>query len=290
VVLAHQVWPLVVFGPTLEKARRPVGLYLHGPADRGSWLQHWAARRRPDRLIAVSRHTLDTYRYFFPHTPADVIHYPTPWPEDSFRLSDGEKRDLRSSLDTPADAVVVLQASRLERWKGPDVLLAALGQLRDVSGWVCWMAGGVQRPHEARYLAELRQQAERLGLSDRIRFLGERRDVRRLMAAADVYSQGNRGPEGFSLAFLEALTAGRAIVTSAIGGAPEMIDDNCGRLVRPEDPAELAAALRSLIIDQALRRRLGEAGLQRVSELSDPARQLGKLHAMLMQLSLVTSG
>ena len=84
-------------------------------------------------------------------------------------------------VQAPAEATVIIQASRLERWKGQELLLRALGRLTDVSGWMCWIAGGAQRPAEADYLAELRLTADRFGLAERVRFLGQRSDVPHLL-------------------------------------------------------------------------------------------------------------
>jgi len=282
VVVSHHTWPLVVYGPALRGIRQPVVLYLHGPSGCRGWLDWWASRQRPDRVIAVSRHTLETFRDTFPDVPAEVIHYPTPWPESAFSLAETEREALRAELDTPADAVVILQASRMERWKGQDVHLAALALLKDVPKGVCWMAGGAQRPQEARYFEALRRQTAQAGLEGRVRFLGERRDVRRLMAATDIYCQGNRGPEGFTLAFLEALTAGLPIVTSALGGALEMIDDSCGMLVPVEQPEKLAACLRALITDPIRRNKMGRGATERASALSDPGRQVAAVQAALL--------
>src|SRR5205823_8856307 len=134
-----------------------------------------------------------------------------------------------------------------EGWKGHDLLLRALGGLRDLSGWVCWTAGGAQRPAEAAYLAELRQTAARLGIADRVRFLGHRADVPRLLAAADIHCQPNTGPEPFGIALIEALHAGLPVVTSRLGGAVEFVDATCGVLVEPSDPSALAAALTALL-------------------------------------------
>jgi glycosyltransferase involved in cell wall biosynthesis len=283
-VISHQIWPLLVFGPAVREACLPLVLYVHGPIPAVGWMEWWASRRRPDLVIGVSRYTLETARHIYPRVPGEVIHYPAPWPASAFRLSAGERKAVRNEFQAPEGAVVILQASRMEPWKGQDLTIAALGRLRDVPGWVCWMAGGCQRPAEVYYHDALRRQAERLGLHDRVRFLGERRDVRRLMGAADVYCQGNRGPEGFGLAFLEAFSSGLPVVTSALGAALELIDDGCGRLVPAGDVDALALALRTLLADPGLRRQLGAAALRRVPELSDPTRQLTRVHEVLSKV------
>ena len=136
--------------------------------------------------------------------------------------------------------MVILQASRLERWKGQAVHMAALGLLRDVPGWECWLAGGIQKAEEGQFLDELQSTTDLAGIADRVRFLGQRADVSRLMAAADVFCQPNSGPEPFGIVLVEALYAGLAVVTSAFGGAVEIVDATCGELTAPGDPQSVA--------------------------------------------------
>ena len=189
-------------------------------------------------------------------------------------------RRSAAQLGTPDDAVVVIQACRLERWKGHTLLLDALGRLRDRPDWIAWIAGGAQRPHERVYLAELEAQAAAAGIADRIRFLGQRADVPRLLAAADVHCQPNTGPEPFGIAFIEALYAGLPVVSTRMGGAAEIVTEDCGVLVEPGDAAALASGLRRLIADPSERVRLGKVGPARAAELCDPGRVLRRLSGL----------
>jgi glycosyltransferase involved in cell wall biosynthesis len=202
-------------------------------------------------------------------------------------LSSLERDTVRAGLDTPANALVVVQASRMESWKGHGVLLEALAEMRDRSGWMCWQVGGAQRPREAEYLESLRDRARALRIADRVRFAGQRADVPRLLAAADVHCQPNTSPEPFGVAFVEALAAGLPVVTSRLGGAIEVVDDSCGLLVAPSDPSALAAALQQLLGDASLRARLGMRARVRARELSDPVTQLERLHAALANMPAV---
>jgi glycosyltransferase involved in cell wall biosynthesis len=156
--------------------------------------------------------------------------------------------------------VVVLAASRLEQWKGHVSLLRALARIADTPSWTLWIAGGAQRPHERDYAQALRQRAHQLGIGRRVTFLGERRDVPALMKAADVFCQMNEGPEPFGIVFAEALLSGLPVVTADLGGAPEIVSETCGRLVRPGDLESLSETIRSFVENAQLRARLGAAG------------------------------
>jgi len=278
VALTHGSWAHAVFAPALERAGVPCVFYLHGPISSVGWLDRWARQTLPAAMIGVSRDTLRTGRLLFPSVPAEVLNYPIP---ATFEAGEADRAAVRAEQGVGTEEVVLLQASRAERWKGHDRLFEALGLLADVPGWTCWMAGGAQRPKERVFLAELEAQVARLGLEKRVRFLGERRDVPRLLAGADVYCQANVGSEGFSLAFMEAFAAGRPIVTTRLGGAPELIDDSTGVLVTPGDTAGFAAGLKRLIAEPALRRAMGERARERVWQLCDPAARLADLDRIL---------
>jgi glycosyltransferase involved in cell wall biosynthesis len=196
-----------------------------------------------------------------------------------------ERTEVRNEFDTPEDAVVIVQTSRMEAYKGHRLHIDALGHLCDVPSWVCWQVGGSQRAGQTAYLRQLQEQAIRVGIADRVRFVGERSDVWRLLQAADIHCQPNAGPEPFGIAFVEALHARLPAVTTAIGGALEIVDDGCGILVPPNDSHELARQLCRLIEDTQLRRELGHNGPTRAKELCDPARQMSYLRELLKSVA-----
>ena len=146
------------------------------------------------------------------------------------------------------------------------------------------MPARAQRPHEHRYLAELRQEVARLGLEPRVRFLGERRDVPLLMRAVDLFCQPNEGPEPFGVVFAEALLSGVPVVTTESGGAPEIVSDECGRLVPAGDLDALARVLGELVDDAALRARLGARGPAHAAARSSPEIVLPRIARALARL------
>jgi glycosyltransferase involved in cell wall biosynthesis len=176
---------------------------------------------------------------------------------------------------------VIIQVSRMESWKGQETTLEALGRLRDTPGWTCLQVGGAQRPSEQRYLESLHAMCERLGISERVQFLGHRSDVASLLANADIFCQPNLEPEPFGIAFIEALYAGLPVVSSAIGGALEIVDAECGALVPPDDPAALAEVLARFIIDRGERERLGRMGPVRARERCEPGKQMRRIASVL---------
>ena len=278
VVVSHSPWVTAVFGPVLRSSQLPLVQWVHNPLT-DKWVDRWARRTTPTLALCNSQFTASSAQSRFPRSELAWLYYPvrlaTPSPPVASRVA------LRAELETPEDAVVIVQASRLEAWKGHRVHLAALGRLRQVPGWVAWMLGGAQRPFESRYLAELEAQAAALGIADRVRFVGEHSDVGRVLAAADIYCQPNIEPEPFGIVFIEALSAGLPVVSTNMGGPSEVVDASCGVLVPVGDIPALSAVLERLIRTGDARRALGGGGPARARQVSDPATQLARLSELL---------
>lgn len=177
-------------------------------------------------------------------------------------LSPVSREDARRRLGVAPDEEVVLAVARLIPRKGVDVLLEATEQLPDRENLTVVVVGdGSER-------VKLAQMAEHL--KHRIRFVPNAtdEDVGAWYQAADVFCLPLREHasdiEGFGIVYLEAAVHGLPVVAGRSGGAAEAVEDGkTGILVRPNDPEDTAAALRQLLQDTVLRRRLGEAGRER---------------------------
>lgn len=278
VVICHMAWAHSIFGPTVRTARKLLVFWLHMATEGRHWLERWAKMTEPDLVIAPSRFVADTAVSMFPRLDAKVVHYAVAPPDDSLRC---ERHEVREEFGTPLDAIVTVQACRLEEWKGQRIHLQALAHLRDMEGWICWIVGGAQRPHEGRLLESLKNDAVSLGIADRVRFIGQRSDVPRILAAADIYCQPNTGLEGLPVVFTEALDARLPIITSDIGGFREIVDETCGIRVPVGNSLAVAEAMRRLIVGHAERKRLGDAGKLKARAMCDPVRQIQKIQRLL---------
>lgn len=223
------------------------------PPDRSSYWQLRALAHGVDRFLAVSRAIADELveRLDWPAEKIDVSYNAV----DLARVEAVAPAGLREELGAGEGRPLVLTPARLDAQKGHAVLLEALAEVPDA---VFAFAGeGPERePLEAL--------AARLGVADRVRFLGRREDVPELLAACDVFCLPSLY-EGSSLAVLEAMAARRAMVSSAIGGTDELIEDGRnGLLVPPGDAPALAAALRRALGDPALREELALSARERV--------------------------
>ena len=166
--------------------------------------------------------------------------------------------------------------SRLAKWKGQHVALAALSYLPPGARYLC--VGGAQFGEEA-YEAELHASALKDGVQDRVLFLGHRADVAQLMRIVDAYVHPSIAADPFPLAVLEAMWSALPIVAAADGGIPEMIEDGKTGLLFPSgDGAALAGKLAVLAADPALAKRLGKQAADRAAGEFTEAAMIAKIH------------
>lgn len=282
IAICHSAWPQAIFGPVIRRTKLPLVFWLHNAVNGHHWLQLWAQMTPPDLALCNSRFVQNSLPKLYRNTPNQLMRCPVSPIQPC--VSRAERREIRAKLNVAAETVVIVQTSRMEAWKGHNLLLQALRILKEIPGWTAWIVGGAQRPDELRYMNELKKASANLGIGDRVTFLGQRSDVPRILAAADIHCQPNTGPEPFGITFVEALYAGIPVVTTAMGGAREIVDDSCGIMVRSDDPGPLAASLRKLIQDSTLRNQLGAAGPTRARQLCDPATQMTRFLELLSVL------
>jgi glycosyltransferase involved in cell wall biosynthesis len=275
VVVCHMAWPMAIFGKAARGSKSRLVFWAHDALNGRYWVERWASRVTPDLVIGNSCFTKGTVSLLFPNTPCRVIYYPVLSRQG--QNGEGCREEVRRELGASKDMVAIIQVSRMEAWKGHQLHLEALAKLKDDPRWVCWMVGGAQRPVEQEYMQAMQQKARDLGIGERVRFLGQRSDVPRLLAGADIFSQPNLGAEPFGIVFIEALSAGLPVVTTAMGGPQEIINASCGMVVPPEEPELLAASLEQLIDSAPLRFKLGQGGPERARELCDPGKRIPEL-------------
>jgi glycosyltransferase involved in cell wall biosynthesis len=168
----------------------------------------------------------------------------------------------RSSFGFAPEDVVFVCVARFAPQKAHGVLLRAVAQVE--SPRVKLLLVGDDPFGDGRRRAEA--VARSLGLEGRVVFAGIRRDVPSILAMSDAFVMSSLW-EGLGLVFLEAMAAGLPVVATRVSAVPEVVvDGETGLLVPPQDAPSLAAALRRLAEDPALRQRLGRAGRARVRE------------------------
>jgi phosphatidylinositol alpha-1,6-mannosyltransferase len=177
----------------------------------------------------------------------------------------GPSRDrgtLRTRLGLEG-AIVLLTVARLVPHKGQDATIRALAHLAPRHDRLRYLCVG-----EGHDLGRLHALAHSLGVADRVLFAGTLSDddVAEAYATADVYCGLSRldndvNVEGFGISFVEASASGTPSVAGDSGGVRSAVrDGETGFVVPPNDDAAIAAAIETLVADDTLRARMGEAG------------------------------
>jgi L-malate glycosyltransferase len=213
-----------------------------------------------DAFCAVSNHTREEIACLegIPESRIEVVYNGLELPSVPGNV---DRSEMRASLGLDVGTPVIGMASRLEWQKGHDLFVAAMPLvLASIPSAVAVIVGGGSKE------GEIREQIRRLGLEGRILLTGVRSDVPRLMAAFDLFVMTSNF-EGMPIAALEAMAVSLPIVSTAVGGVPEVVEDGVtGRLVEGRDPAKLAAQVVELLSDKGTLRRLGDAGRSRYEQ------------------------
>jgi glycosyltransferase involved in cell wall biosynthesis len=229
---------------------------------------------RLSRVVAVSRNVAGSLSVLrLPGGRLEVV----PPAVDTERFAPKAGRPALEALDSlsPPDAPRVLFVGNTTPTKNLETVLEAMALvLQRVPG--AWLVVTTELETGATHArrAELARLMERLGIAHRVARLGIVPDMPLLMAACDVLVApflDTRGPSDYFMAALEAMAVGKPVVVSAVGGMPEVVDDEVGALVDPRDAPAMAAALTGLLQDPARRAAMGRAARVRAVRLFAPA-------------------
>jgi glycosyltransferase involved in cell wall biosynthesis len=169
---------------------------------------------------------------------------------------------------------------RITQWKGQDVVLRALVDVPSV------VAVFVGEEEDASSADKLRLLARELGIADRVRFLGFRKDVPQLMRAVDCIVHVPIDPEPFGRVIVEAMLAQRPVIAAHAGGIPEIIENGVsGILITPGDPDELAEALRRIFSDPVAAAEMAANAQQRARSHFSDKRMLSEIERHVSQIS-----
>jgi glycosyltransferase involved in cell wall biosynthesis len=281
---AHLNWPLGCSGGLLAAAlsRVPavvatVHLFSEFPRAVTVPVQRRVVPRIVGRYVAVSRGVFNDIERKLHVPPARIRYVPNGIATEDFSVLPAPDPAVRRQMAGRTDLPIALTLARLDRQKGLSSLLRAAALLPDVSFVIA--GEGPERP-------ALEAEARALGVSDRVSLLGFQRDPASLLANADLFVLPSL-LEGLPLSVLEAMAACRPVVATSVPGTDEIVSHGVtGLLVPPGNPTALAAAVRELLRDQALARRLALAGRELVRSrftAGAMARSIGEVYQELLE-------
>jgi glycosyltransferase involved in cell wall biosynthesis len=186
---------------------------------------------------------------------------------ERFRNDSIDRARARARFGVPESARVIAVVGLLQRVKQPQLAVEALPQILErIDDAILLFAGG-EPLSDPGFRADLERRATRLGVLDRIRFLGFVHDVSSVYACADILLHCALG-ESFGLVLVEAMAMGRPVVAIRAGGPAEIVVDRVtGRLIPPPgNPADVAAAVSELLADCEQLETMGSAACRRAHE------------------------
>jgi glycosyltransferase involved in cell wall biosynthesis len=240
---------------------------VHGHLVRASFYAGWAGRAEGAPVAVCTAHTTNALKHMgrCAHIVADsqaiaanlVAHGYAPQKVSVIytgvpRSPRQDRAAVRRELGFDDDDIVVGHAGRFIRDKGQDVLVRAMALVQHPRVKLVMIGRD-----DTAFAEQVHQYPQD---PDRVRYLGYRPDVQRVLQALDLYVQPSRR-EGLPLAVSEAFDAGLPVVASRVGGVPEIVrHGETGWVVEPDDPQGLAQAIDALATDRALASRLAHAG------------------------------
>jgi glycosyltransferase involved in cell wall biosynthesis len=287
---------LLAWAVAARRERIPVVWVVREVLGPNPWLRRWHASfivRHARQVVAISNAVRDC----FPGAARPKLVY------NAVDLAEfsvvNNVAAVRAELGIRPDRQIVMAVGSVQRAKGHWLLLDALAQPETASADLVLVSGGVPPAyaHTLRgrikrglglpldNLDALLRDAHQHGLSDRIHVTGFRRDVARVLSAADVLAFPSLAPEGFGRPIIEAMALARPVVATDVGPSAEILGADAGRLV-PPDATSLAQALGDLLRSPDERARMGQAGRRRVDACFTLDRQVAAMSAIYREAVL----
>ncbi|NGZ06422.1 MAG: glycosyltransferase family 4 protein [Magnetococcales bacterium] len=184
---------------------------------------------------------------------------------DLTRFTPGERQSARMKLGLPLDRPLIGIIATLRSWKGHHELVEAFARINHPTAHLVLVGDGPQE-------VALRERIQRLGLPpERIPMVGRQNNIPEWLHALDLFVLPSLANEGVPQALIQAMACGLAIVSTPVGGIPEMIThDVSGLLVAPGDILALGQAMERLLANPTLCQQLGaearQVALERCSD------------------------
>jgi glycosyltransferase involved in cell wall biosynthesis len=249
--------------PLMLRYRTPARVHtVHSLAQRevgvrvGAWVRTLAFRYRLGGVVPVA--VADEVRasiqqlYGYPDPPL----IPNGIPTDEYAPDPDIRAQWRQAHGIEPHATMLVHVGRFAPPKNHALLVEAFAQVRADAPLYLLLVGGGELEDA------VREQVAGLGLESRVRFLGTRADVADILRASDVFVLSSR-VEGNPMSVMEAMAAGLPVVSTAVGGVPELVREGVtGLLVPSEDAGALAQAMQALVDDSVRRQAMGAAARQ----------------------------
>jgi len=246
----------------------------------GAWVRTLAFRYRLGGVVpvAVAAEVRASIQQLYGYADPPLI--PNGVPTDEYAPNPDRRMRWRQTHGIELHATVLAHVGRFAPPKNHPLLIEAFARVRADTPLYLLLVGGGELENA------VRAQVARLGLETRVRFLGIRADVADILNASDVFVLSSE-VEGNPLSVMEAMAAGLPVVSTAVGGVPELVRDGVtGRLVPSRDAEALAQAIQALVSDPTRRQAMGTAARQHAIahfDIRHTVRQYENLYESLLR-------
>jgi len=203
--------------------------------------------------------------------------------EDDFLqpISEQLKRTFRQKYGIAENAVVLVTIARLFMLKGHDYIIESAKQLSKQFDKACWLFVG-----DGNLANHFKEQVHRLGLAEKIKFTGLLPPSRipLTIQSSDILVHCSLR-EGLARTLPQAMLCTKPAVSFDVDGAREVVNEDTGRLIAPQNVEQLTAACAELIADKDLRDRLGKAGRESVKQKFAPKTMVDTIEAVYKKLT-----
>jgi glycosyltransferase involved in cell wall biosynthesis len=244
---------------------RPHVWHLHEIIEKPRWFARglaWLMARLAAKVVAVSGSVQEFWFGIEPrlrqnmlviHNGLDLAYYDQPQ----------DRKAARAKLGCEEHEVLIGCLGRIGTWKGQEVLLAALVELRQKKIPFRALVAGGTIPGQGKKFQEFKELIFSQDLQDRVSLLEFQIDTRPWLAAMDILVCPSVKPDPFPTVVLEGMAFALPVVATKLGGLIEMVaDGDTGFLIPPQDSTSLAQRLEVLITQPELRKRMGKQGRQ----------------------------
>ncbi len=211
------------------------------------------------KLILVAKVLISRFKWLEDSPKLIVIYNGVDIDEfDAFSLS-SSIRNVRNEFNISQDTVLLGCIARIEEKKGQEYLVSSMG---DVDNAKLILVGSGEK-----YLDRIKKLCDDIKISEKVIFAGQRKDIPSLLREIDIVVSPSL-TEAFSRVILEAMSAGRPVIATRVGGNPEAVVDGInGYIVPAKNPIALASRINKLVSNKEKREKMGLAGRERVEKM-----------------------
>lgn len=237
------------------------GFHFYSGAPLLNWMIYYPAEkflsRFTDGLITINQEDYRRAQKF--HAGKTILIPGVGIDLDKFQKKEPTRQEIRNKLGIPDGKIILMSVGELTKRKNHMVVIDALARLKEYD--ILYVICG-----DGPLKAQLRAKAEELGVRDRVKLLGFRKDIAELHKAADIFVFPSL-QEGLPVAVMEAMASGLPIVASKIRGNEDLISNNQGGyLVNPTDSEQVAKAIEKMIQNTKKREKMEERNLEIITK------------------------